>query len=49
MALRHALELDHSPSRSFLGTCPCKSCIRANPTGETAIGAFKRGLRESSL
>lgn len=29
MAVRHALELDHSPSRSCIGTCPCKGCARA--------------------
>ncbi len=29
MALRHAVELDHSPSRGALGGCPCKGCARA--------------------
>jgi ferredoxin len=24
--LLHALELDHSPSRTCLGTCTCKTC-----------------------
>lgn len=28
LGLAHALELDHSPSRSLLGGCPCKGCSR---------------------
>jgi hypothetical protein len=31
--VRHALELDHSPSRSLIGSCPCKTCSRARAEG----------------
>lgn len=45
MAVRHAHGLDHSPSLSAMGTCPCKSCVRANPNRESVADAFRRGLR----